>query len=92
MKTPASEFAESARRYTADLGHRHLIQKALAGYYLKRDEYKNRFQSWSDARNAAAEIKWQAVNHLDGYLEEFVSKIEARGAKVFWAETAEEAR
>ena len=92
MKTPAAEFTESARRYTADLDHRHLIQKALSGYYVKRDENKNRFQSWSGARNAAAEIKWDAVNHLDRYLEEFVSKIEARGAKVFWAENAEEAR
>ena len=92
MKTPAAEFTESARRYTADLDHRHLIQKALSGYYVKRDENKNRFQSWSGARNAAAEIKWEAVNHLDRYLEEFVSKIEARGAKVFWAENAQEAR
>ncbi len=92
MKTPATEFTESARRYTADLEHRHLIQKALSGYYVKRDENKDRFQSWSGARNAAAEIKWEAVNHLDRYLEEFVSKIEARGAKVFWAENAQEAR
>lgn len=92
MKTHASEFQESARRYTADLDHRHFIQKALAGYYVKRDEYKNRFQSWSGARDAASEIKWEAINHLDRYLEEFVSKIEARGAKVFWAENGEQAR
>ncbi|HEY1791153.1 MAG TPA: LutB/LldF family L-lactate oxidation iron-sulfur protein, partial [Verrucomicrobiae bacterium] len=92
MKTHASEFYDSARRYTADLGHRHLIQKALSGYYVKRDENKNRFQNWSGARDAAAEIKWEAVNHLDRYLEEFASKLEARGAKVFWAENAQEAR
>jgi len=92
MKTHASEFYDSARRYTADLDHRRLIQKALSGYYVKRDEYKNRFQSWSGARDAAAEIKWEAINHLDRYLEEFASKLEARGAKVFWAETGQEAR
>jgi L-lactate dehydrogenase complex protein LldF len=92
MKTHATEFNESARRYTADLDHRHFIQKALAGYYLKRDEYKNRFQSWSGARSAASEIKWEAINHLDRYLEEFVSKIEARGVKVFWAEGGPQAR
>jgi L-lactate dehydrogenase complex protein LldF len=92
MSTPAQAFNESARRYTADLDHRDWIQKALAGYYIKRDESRNRFQSWSGARSAAAEIKWEAVNHLDRYLEEFASKLEARGTKVFWAPMAKDAR
>ncbi|HVU07208.1 MAG TPA: LutB/LldF family L-lactate oxidation iron-sulfur protein [Verrucomicrobiae bacterium] len=92
MTTQAKEFSKSAERYTADLHHRGWIQKALAGYYVKRDENKNRFQNWQSARDAAAEIKWEAVNHLDRYLEEFVSKLEARGTKVFWAKNAEDAR
>ena len=92
MNAHAKEFNESARHYTADLRHRDLIQKALAGYYVKRDENKNCFQSWSGARDAAAEIKWEAINHLDRYLDEFVSKLEARGTKVFWAPNAQEAR
>src|SRR5205085_5243856 len=41
---------------------------------------------------AAAETKWEAINHLDKYLESFVSKLEARGTKVHWATTAEQAR
>ena len=92
MNVHAKEFNESARRYTADLHHRDLIQKALAGYYAKRDEYKNRFQNWPGARDLAAEIKWEAINHLDRYLDEFASKLEARGARVFWAPSAQEAR
>src|SRR5271155_5532240 len=92
MKTHAQEFNESASRYTADLRHRSLIQKALDGYYVKRDENKSRFQSLSGARDAAAEIKWEAINHLDRYLDEFVSKLEARGTKVFWAPDAKQAR
>jgi hypothetical protein len=32
MNAHAKEFNESARHYTADLRHRDLIQKALAGY------------------------------------------------------------
>ena len=92
MNAHAREFNESARRYTLDLRHRDLIQKALAGYYAKRDEYKNRFQNWSGARDLAAETKWEAINHLDRYLDEFVSRLEARGAKVFWAPGAQEAR
>ena len=92
MSAPAKEFNESASRYTADLTHRSWIQKALSGYYVKRDEFRGRYQSWPEARNTASEIKWEAVNHLDKYLEEFAAKLEARGAKVFWAPGAQEAR
>jgi L-lactate dehydrogenase complex protein LldF len=92
MKTHARQFNESARHYTADLHHRDLIQKALAGYYARRDEFKSRFQSWPAARDLAAGIKREAINHLDRYLDEFVSKLEARGTKVFWAPGAKEAR
>ena len=92
MNVHAREFNESARRYTADLHHRDWIQKALSGYYAKRDEFKGRFQNWSGARDLAAEIKWDAVNHLDRYLDEFVHRLEARGTKVFWAPDAQAAR
>jgi L-lactate dehydrogenase complex protein LldF len=92
MSAQSKEFNESASRYTADLTHRDWIQKALSGYYVKRDEFRNRYQSWPDARKAAAEIKWEAVNHLDKYLDELASKLEARGTKVFWAPGAQEAR
>jgi L-lactate dehydrogenase complex protein LldF len=92
MNAPAQEFNEAARRNTADLRQRDWIQTALAGYYVKRDEFKNRYQSWSDARDTAAAIKWDAVNHLDRYLDEFASRLEARGTKVFWAPDAQTAR
>ena len=92
MSVQSKEFNELATRYTADLTHRGWIQKALAGYYVKRDEFRNRYQSWPEARKLAAETKWEAVNHLDRYLEEFVAKLEARGTKVFWAPGAQEAR
>ena len=76
MSTVAETFKETARRMTRDLRHRSWIQNALGKYYVGRDEKKARFQNWQEARQAAAEIKWDAVNHLDKYLEQFVSKIE----------------
>ena len=85
MNPHAKEFKASARRTAADLRQREWIQKALGGYYVKRDEFKNRFQDWQGARDGAASVKWEAVNHLDRYLEEFASRLEARGTKVFWA-------
>jgi L-lactate dehydrogenase complex protein LldF len=87
-----STFLKNARRMTADLTHRAWIQNALKGYIVKRDERKAQFQDWQQARQNAAEIKWDALNHLDRYLEEFTAKAEARGAKIHWASTADEAR
>jgi L-lactate dehydrogenase complex protein LldF len=92
MSTFASQFKEDAQRLTRDLRHRQLIQTALGKYEVVRDQRKAAFQDWSAARQAAAETKWDALNHLDQYLEEFVSKIEARGTKVHWAENAAQAR
>jgi L-lactate dehydrogenase complex protein LldF len=92
MNVHAKTFNEAARHQTADLRQRDWIQKALAGYYAKRDEFKNRFQSWSGARDTAAAVKWEAVNHLDRYLDEFASRLEARGTRVFWAPDAQAVR
>ncbi|MGA9778851.1 MAG: LutB/LldF family L-lactate oxidation iron-sulfur protein [Limisphaerales bacterium] len=92
MNVHARTFNDAARRQTADLRQRDWMQTALYGYYAKRDEFKNRFQSWSGARDAAAAIKWEAVNHLDRYLDEFASRLEARGTRVFWAPDAPAAR
>lgn len=92
MNAIAAQFKEAATRLTHDLRHRGLIATALGKYYVGRDEKKARFQSWQDARQAAAEVKWEAVNHLDKHLESFVAKLEARGAKVVWASTGAQAR
>ncbi len=92
MTTFASQFRQDANAIAGDLRHRHLIQTALGKYEVVRDRRKAAFQDWSAARQAAAETKWDAVNHLDEYLEEFASKLEARGTKVHWAENAAAAR
>lgn len=90
--TTAQKFKSESVRLTANLDHRQWIQKSLRGYETKRDEFKGRFQSWEQARQVAAEIKYETINHLDRYLEQFVKNIEARGANVHWASDAREAR
>lgn len=92
MNAHARTFNEAARQQTADLRQRAWIQTALSGYYAKRDEFKSRFQNWPAARDTAAAVKWEAVNHLDRYLDEFASRLEARGTRVFWAPDARAAR
>ncbi|HTL18185.1 MAG TPA: LutB/LldF family L-lactate oxidation iron-sulfur protein, partial [Patescibacteria group bacterium] len=81
-----------ATRLTADLRHRQVIQNALGKYEAVRDKTKSAFQDWPAARQAAAQIKWQAINHLDEYLVQFVNKLEARGTTVHWASTGAQAR
>lgn len=88
----AAKFKERATRLTKDLEHRAKIRSALRSYEKARDEKKALFQDWEAARDGAAAIKWEAVNHLDAYLTTFVEKLEARGTRVFWASNGQDAR
>src|ERR1051326_31695 len=74
MNAQFREFKTQAARFTHDLRHRSLIQTALRKYEDVRDKSKGAFQDWQAARQAASEIKWEAINHLDKYLPEFVAK------------------
>src|SRR5829696_5225492 len=89
---PQAQFHTDSDRTTADEPRRAFIRKALHGYEVKRDESKAAFADWQHARDAASAIKYEGVNHLDRYLEEFEAKFTARGGKVFWASNSAEAR
>ena len=88
----AAAFKKDATTLTADRRHRSLIKTALKKYEVARDARKSRFQDWQSARQTAAEIKWDAVNHLDVHLVELAKNLEARGTKVHWASNAAQAR
>ncbi len=90
--SPAKIFQKRAAQLTRDLSHRDLIQRALGGYYIKRDDQIRKFQSWHSAREAAAGAKWEAVNHLDKHLVEFENNAKRNGIQVHWARDAGEAR
>jgi L-lactate dehydrogenase complex protein LldF len=92
MSAPAQEFKTRARVLTRDLRHRALIQTGLRNYEVVRDRNRAAFQNWEKARQAAAETKWEAINHLDDYLAQFVHRLESRGTKVHWASTGQQAR
>jgi L-lactate dehydrogenase complex protein LldF len=92
MTAPAKQFKTSAVTLTHDLRHRKVIQTAIGKYEVVRDKTKAAFQDWSAARQAAAETKWEAVNHLDTYLVQLAQNLEARGTKVHWAGNGAEAR
>jgi L-lactate dehydrogenase complex protein LldF len=87
-----STFQHDADAATADRPRRDFIRSALSGYFAKRRTTQDAYGDWQAARQAAAEIKFEAVNHLDTYLEEFTRNAEARGTKVFWASNSAQAR
>ena len=92
MSSFATEFQNQARQIARDLRHRGLIRTALGKYEIARDAKKDAFQDWQSARQTAAEIKWEGINHLDQYLAEFADKLTAKGTTVHWASTGEQAR
>jgi L-lactate dehydrogenase complex protein LldF len=92
MSAASGQFATDAQRVTHDLRQRAWIRTALRNYEVKRDEKKARFQDWEAGREVAAEIKWTAVNQLDEYLVRFEQNLIARGGRVHWAGSAQQAR
>ncbi len=68
------------------------MQTTLTKYAAVRDQSRGAFQDYPAARQMAADTKWEAINHLDKYLEELVAKLEARGTNVHWASTGAQAR
>jgi L-lactate dehydrogenase complex protein LldF len=92
MSSTLDQFKARAEVISRDLHHRATIQTALQKYEVVRDRSRGAFQDYQAARQAAGEIKWEAINHLDQYLEQFTAKLEARGTRVHWATTGEQAR
>jgi L-lactate dehydrogenase complex protein LldF len=92
MTTAAQEFLRQAAEKSADLVHRQTIRKGIDSYDVAVAKGKARIKDWEAARLKCQQIKFEAVNNLDRYLEQFEAKVRARGGHVFWAETAEDAR
>ncbi len=86
------QFHRDAREKANDLEHRAIIRKNMDTYEIAVAKGKSRFTNWEAARQRCHDIKWEAVNHLDRYLEGFESNVLKRGGHVFWAANAEEAR
>src|SRR6201995_2347504 len=91
MSKEASIFKAKSTIKAANLDHRRKINFNIARYNAVVPAGKAQFDNLMTAREHAKNIKWNAIEHLDVMLEQFEKNISARGAKVIWAETAEEA-
>ena len=92
MSTAEQKFRKASRQVTERLDYRQWMQQGLRGYQQTRESTQSRYPDLGAARRAAASIKWDTIEHLDRYLNQFSGRLETRGAKVFWAGTAADAR
>ena len=91
MSNTAASFIAKSTIKAADLEHRRKINFNIGKYNAVVPIGKQQFNNVMSAREQAKNIKWNAIEHLDKHLEQFEQKITARGAKVIWAENAQQA-
>ncbi|HUQ96029.1 MAG TPA: LutB/LldF family L-lactate oxidation iron-sulfur protein [Chitinophagaceae bacterium] len=91
MNEKASTFAAKSTIKAPDREHRRKINFNMARYNAVVPQGKSQFTNLMQAREQAKNIKWHAIETLDAQLETFEANISSRGAKVIWAETAEDA-
>jgi len=92
VKEISSDFIEKSIEKSADRDHRQKINFNIGRYNAVVPGGKQQFENLDLAREKAKNIKWKAIESLDKQLEKFEAAISKRGAKVIWAETAEEAK
>ncbi|HEX6193135.1 MAG TPA: LutB/LldF family L-lactate oxidation iron-sulfur protein [Chitinophagaceae bacterium] len=91
MKEIASDFITKSSTKAADKDHRRKINFNIGKYNAVVPQGKEQFADVNLARERAKNIKWKAIETLDKQLEEFEKVIIRRGAKVIWAEDAQQA-
>lgn len=91
MSEQSTSFVAKSTVKAADKEHRRKINFNISRYNAVVPNGKKQFTDVHLAREKAKNLKWQAIASLDKQLESFEEKITGRGAKVLWAETAEDA-
>ena len=91
MTETAESFKAKSTIKSDDRDHRRKINFNIGRYNAVVPQGKNQFINTDLARERAKNTKWRAIEKLDYYLELFEANITRRGAKVIWAETADQA-
>src|SRR5215207_5450856 len=91
MKETASNFIAKSTIKSADKDHRRKINFNIGKYNAVVPQGKEQFADLDTARERAKNIKWKAIETLDKQLEDFELAITKRGARVIWAEDAQQA-
>jgi len=90
MSTLKTFLAKSTIK-AADIEHRRKLNFNIGKYNAVVPKGKQQFVDLAATRQQAKNIKWHGIEHLDTHLENFEQNITKRGAKVIWAEDAQQA-
>ncbi len=91
MINNASSFKIKSGVKAVDAEHRRKINFNIGKYDAAVIQGKTQFEKLHLAREKAKNIKWQAIENLDSYLEQFEENFSKRGGKVIWAEDSTQA-
>ncbi len=91
MSEQSQSFIVKSTVKAADKEHRRKINFNIGKYNTVVPQGKQQFSDINLAREKAKNQKWKAIEKLDTYLENFEAAITKRGAKVIWAEDAQQA-
>jgi L-lactate dehydrogenase complex protein LldF len=91
MSEHSESFIVKSTAKATDKEHRRKINFNIGRYNAVVPVGKQQFGNVNLAREKAKNIKWKAIENLDKMLESFETKVTRRGAKVIWAEDAQQA-
>ena len=91
MSEHSESFIAKSTVKAADREHRRKINFNISKYNAVVPKGKQQFSDVNLAREKAKNIKWKAIEQLDKMLEDFEAAISGRGAKIIWAEDAQQA-
>ncbi|MFI5132469.1 MAG: LutB/LldF family L-lactate oxidation iron-sulfur protein [Chitinophagales bacterium] len=91
MADNTDSFIAKSSIKAVDLDHRRKINYNIGKYNAVVPIGKSQFADVNLARERAKNLKWRSIENLDTQLETFETIITKRGAKVIWAENAEQA-
>ena len=91
MSEHSTSFLAKSTIKAADKEHRRKINFNISRYNAVVPQGKQQFTDVHRVRERAKNIKWKSIENLDTQLEQFEAQTGARGVKVIWAETAEQA-
>lgn len=91
MSEHSESFIAKSTVKVADRDHRKKINFNIGKYNAVVPKGKEQFSNVHLSREKAKNLKWKAIENLDKMLENFEAAITRRGAKVIWAEDAQQA-
>ena len=93
MHIPTSPaFKASAHAALSDPGLQKALARSGSAFIARRAAAAAALPEFEQLRDIARDVKNHTLAHLDFYLEEFASRVEAAGGQVHWCPTADDAR